>query len=549
MDTLKKQLERIQQQLAGLSASQKMLTASLLAIMVMTFLWWGRYAANTEMEDVFNQSLTGEDMQNIKRVLTTEGIRFEPAGDRIRVPSDKKDYAVAALAYAQVVPKNSSGSFDDFMGKISPFTPPQMGDKMINEFGQNRLAAIISLLPEVADANVIIDPSHERVVGGNVEPSASVSVRMKNGAAGDKHLAQAIATFVSGSNAQLRRSRVSVLIEGHPYTIRDADPNLPDGDADELLMRNETHYQEQVKEALSVYGNVVAVVHAKIDLVQSKQTETVVSTVISKPKSSETDSSKTTSAEPASGEPGAQSNTGASVPQPGAATAATGAATETEHNKDEFENFPNRKTVDSSKSPGEAKAISASISVPRNYFVQKLKEIDPSTKQPNPKDVEALFVKERDDIVGMVRNAIGIEDPKAVALVLGPDLPMLMATEATAAAGTSGGAGLGFSLTSHIREIAVGLLALLSLFMVSMMVKKSVPAPVIAAAVEIPEPPTLGGNFQIAGEVAEGGQTLDGMELDEDAVKAQQMVEQVSTMVKENPDAAANLVKRWLNRS
>ena len=39
---------------------------------------------------------------------------------------------------------------------------------------------------------------------------------------------------------------------------------------------------------------------------------------------------------------------------------------------------------------------------------------------------------------------------------------------------------------------------------------------------------------------------LDGMELDEDAVRAQQMLEQVSTMVEENPDAAANLVKRWL---
>ena len=50
MDLLKKQLEKIQQQLTGLSASQKMLTASLVAIMVMTFVFWGRYASNSEME-------------------------------------------------------------------------------------------------------------------------------------------------------------------------------------------------------------------------------------------------------------------------------------------------------------------------------------------------------------------------------------------------------------------------------------------------------------------------------------------------------------------
>ena len=100
-----------------------------------------------------------------------------------------------------------------------------------------------------------------------------------------------------------------------------------------------------------------------------------------------------------------------------------------------------------------------------------------------------------------------------------------------------------------MKEIAIGMLALVSLFMVSMMVKKSAPIPVVAAAVESPQTVTLGGNIDIVGEVSEGGQMLDGMELDEDAVKAQQMVEQVSTMVKENPDAAANMVKRWLNRS
>jgi flagellar biosynthesis/type III secretory pathway M-ring protein FliF/YscJ len=51
-----------------------------------------------------------------------------------------------------------------------------------------------------------------------------------------------------------------------------------------------------------------------------------------------------------------------------------------------------------------------------------------------------------------------------------------------------------------------------------------------------------------AAEVGESGQTLDGVELDEETVRAQQVVEQVSTLVKENPDTAANLIKRWMNR-
>ena len=69
MDLLKKQFDRIQQQLAGLNASQKMLTFSLLAIMVMTFLWWGKYAGTSEMEPVVNQALNADEMASMKRVL------------------------------------------------------------------------------------------------------------------------------------------------------------------------------------------------------------------------------------------------------------------------------------------------------------------------------------------------------------------------------------------------------------------------------------------------------------------------------------------------
>ena len=42
---------------------------------------------------------------------------------------------------------------------------------------------------------------------------------------------------------------------------------------------------------------------------------------------------------------------------------------------------------------------------------------------------------------------------------------------------------------------------------------------------------------------------LAGLELDDDAVRSEQVREQVATLVTENPDAAAALLKRWLNRA
>ena len=88
--------------------------------------------------------------------------------------------------------------------------------------------------------------------------------------------------------------------------------------------------------------------------------------------------------------------------------------------------------------------------------------------------------------------------------------------------------------------------------MVSMMVRKATPVLAVAQATApipmISPPPTEMGEG-VAGEAVSGGSLLDGMELDDEAVRSQQMLEQVSTLVKENPDAAATLVKRWLNRN
>ena len=97
--------------------------------------------------------------------------------------------------------------------------------------------------------------------------------------------------------------------------------------------------------------------------------------------------------------------------------------------------------------------------------------------------------------------------------------------------------------------MAVGVLAVVSLFMLMTIVKKGGPEPVLAMPDAPRETPRLATSEDVAGIVGDNNSLLDGMELDESAVKAQQMVEQVATMVKENPDAAASLVKRWLNRS
>src|SRR5919112_1120335 len=98
MDFLKGQLDKIQQQLGGLNASQKMLTGSLIAIMVMTLLWWGRYAGTSELESLLPQTaLTTDDITRINTELKRIGITAKVDGSAVLVPADKRLDALASL--------------------------------------------------------------------------------------------------------------------------------------------------------------------------------------------------------------------------------------------------------------------------------------------------------------------------------------------------------------------------------------------------------------------------------------------------------------------
>jgi flagellar biosynthesis/type III secretory pathway M-ring protein FliF/YscJ len=103
------------------------------------------------------------------------------------------------------------------------------------------------------------------------------------------------------------------------------------------------------------------------------------------------------------------------------------------------------------------------------------------------------------------------------------------------------------------KTAAVVALAAAALFLVGAMAKKGSMATVATSGpVRLPEAGAFGDLLGTIGEPppheAMGADPLlMGQEIAEDQLQAGQMVEQVQSLVKENPDAAASLVKRWMN--
>jgi flagellar biosynthesis/type III secretory pathway M-ring protein FliF/YscJ len=555
MDFLKAQLDRIQQQLAGLNASQKMLAACLVAIIVMTVAWWGRQAGSSEMAALFEEPLESSEAGRIKQLLAARGIRAEIGGDNlISVPAARLNEAFAELAVSEAMPKNPSINFDAFVKGINPFASQSMSDAHLIHFKQARLAEVIREFPGVRGAQVFIDPTQKFGMNGSgVEPSATVHIRSKDPRGITQALVDGAANLVMGAQAGLSWKRVTVMVNGTPRRV--SDPETRGNEAPDVLELRERYqqmYATRVTDLLMIPGLSVSVTFdLNGETVRRRSHIFDKSRSLSMPlETQEKTTERTGSFGIPGGEPGAQTNIGMSVGGQ-VATADQSTATETD-SRTKYENFPSDVVEESVRFAGLGVPRGAAVMVPRSHVVRVLKVGKKNPPEPDEAEIEAWFKRKLPELQRMVMSAVGLTSEEAVSMALYVDTPSQVPGDGgSSQPGGLSTASLAAVASTHSREIMLGGLAVVSLFMVSMMVRKGGPAIVaVPAGLQQSTPmPVLDASEQLAGEVSEGKSMLDAMELDEDAVRAQQMVDQVSAMVEDNPDAAAGLVKRWMSRT
>jgi flagellar biosynthesis/type III secretory pathway M-ring protein FliF/YscJ len=570
MELLKAQLARLQQQFNQLTASQKMLSVALVAIMVMTLTLWGRYAGQAEFEPVIDQDFAAEDLARITADLRGRQIPFTTQGARILVPADRKYEVLGDLVYQQLLPKDMSSAFNDiFLKNDNVLGSPDRSDRLHTEARQAMLAQVIKSFPKVRDATVLIDNTRKRSFDQPVNASASVYVHLKNGEKADNRLCNAAADVVCGAVAGLKRKDVKVVVDGVSRALADdsgEDGAFAGGTWMDTVRESEGYYAKQIYDHFAYCEGVLVHVSCrpKSESSETKETKYDAKGAISKEVDSETESSNSSGGGRGASDPGVAANTGSNkgmaIGDPGGA-AGDGSNT-TEHNRTKSENFVPRQESVKRDPAGSIAVTSASVALPRSFFVKAYKTETGTDKDPGPAVLDTFVKLQLEKLKAQVKACVSVQADDAVVVDTYPDLVPAVEAPTQAASGVS------LMLGSHAKEIALGALALVSLFMVSMMVRKSAPAVATSAgAVAVPEEapgqtvdaalakagmkPSLKFNLtpEEAAEVGEGGRTLDGVELDDETVRAQQVIDQVSAMVKENPDAAANLVKRWMSRS
>jgi flagellar biosynthesis/type III secretory pathway M-ring protein FliF/YscJ len=558
MDAFKAQFERIKQQLAALSATQKMLVAALVTVMVMTMMYWGKYAGSPEMVPVLDQTLTEDDIGPIQRQLELADVPYTLSAGKVMVPADRKLQILADLMYAEALPQDTHSAFDVMTRNMNPLSANSDHDAAYNHLKEMDLSQIISHYKGVAKATVIINPRIERHVEGSIEPSATVDIRTRGHLEDPRQMVRAAADGVAAAVSGLNPDRVKVIIDGISRKVSD-NP----ADSSELIdakAREESFLEQKIRDQFHIAGFTVSVC---CDIQNTTTHETSLEygkNLVTALKEQHEHTEETSTPNSSPRDVGVSPNTGANgIADIGGGAGAGGSEPSTSNISDtetRNDNFVPTTQKETSTPAGKPVVQSATVRVPQSYFVAVYKNNNPTVKDPPEADVKAFADGELAKIRKGVKNVVGLKNEDDLSVESYADLPddVAMAVSPSAPSETLS------SVSSHAKEIAVAALAIVSLFLMTSMVRKSTPTPILLPSfaggagimgngpVVASDGNVLGSGEALAGEVGATESALDGMELDAEDVRTQQMLDQVSTMVKENPDGAASLVKRWLSR-
>lgn len=551
MDALRRAWKTITDALGKMTVSQRLLLGSLAVIAVMVLFLVTQYAAQPRMVDLFAGAQG--DQQSAARILQVAGIPAQVVNGTIQVPPNRQSEAIAALAQQGSLPGDTTLLFRNLIDSQGMHLSKQQNDQLYAIALQNELARVITGFPGIRQASVLLDVPDARGLGRAVrKPTASATVFTTSGQALDQGTVDAVAELIAGARSGLTVRSVRVIDGSSRRQRRPTDPDevLPTTYL-EHAMAVETMVQHKLDDLLAYIPGRTIAVTAQVDVTRVNSEVNrffdLQQGTVSLP-SSENSKSMTQSSEARGVEPGTRANVRADLSSP-----SSGGGTGSEETNDQttFENHVGHKIDRISDPRGMPTHLAASINVPRSYIVGLMglaEDADPPTEQ----QVLARFDLAKADIEDSVKPHVvtltdsGEVQGEVVVSMIPVDVPAF-GGEAQQAGMLAGGGPLGSLLGGHTLDtIVLGVLGVLSLGMMFMMVRRAgkreeMPTPEEVVGI----PPQIASPEDLIGEADESDLAIDGIEVDDGVMKTSKMLEQVQSMMKDQPESAAKMVSRW----
>jgi len=560
MDQLRRYLARIQAQLAGLTVSQRLLIALLLVVMIGTIFFTVTLSAKPEMVVLIPQAMTPEEINQAEMALKGN-YDYQVSGDKILVPAEKAYEIRGKLFAQQALPKNTTVAFAELVKSNNPFMTDANSARQWNFATQETLTRMLRYFPYVEDGTVIISRGERSGLGRDAVPSsASVTVKVRNNEGLTSNQVVAIVDMIRGAVSGLKREDVHITDGQRVYHAPSGDTPM----ASDMLA-----FKKAIEESLAAklytmfsgYGDVKIAVNVVPDLSTRKTDEVRYEKPLKTPLQETSKESATSEGSAAPSEPGVKPNVGMGT-SGGSGQKSTSTTTDSTTNN--AVRFPETHVESVAPAGTEIKEMTASISMPRSYFVAIYRRQTHDQKA-DPEDLALKDVMDTQIKAAVLRakNAIGAKTDDQIRVDWFDDTIALHPMEA-AVAGTFANGSMTSFLALHAKQAVLGFLAVGVLGWMLMMVKRAVPG-TEGASVDgsvffggsggggkgkrKSEPGNMDVSEDVYGEAGSGEAVLTGIELDDDTLQSRKMIDEVSTMIKENPENAASLVKRWMSKN
>ena len=558
MQALRNTLELVRARLTGLPATAKLLAGSLLVIVALGLFLIAQWSATVTSVPF---AVTAAAYDEAKTFLANRGVAYEEINGRLLVPAERHAELLAGFA-EQGGGEGAGIDFEGMIGLDSPFDSTRQSETKKLIALQNVLARTIGGFRNVKSATVFISPKPATPLGASRHvQTASVHVTMRAGGLTQEQV-DSIAAMIAGTQAGLKPEIVAVTdgLQNYRTTFGRAGAG---GENLEQSLKIADAVQSRIATLLAAIEGVRIAVNPQVVTVERKRTKTEFRDGISVPISEQSQTSEMKGASQAR-EPGTVPNTGMQV----MSSAGGGSQSTTERSENRYlSQIPGTQETELDPT-GYATKIDVGVAIPWSYFVKVWKLRNPAqdgaeAKEPDEATLAPIRTEEIARITKLIEPLVAtdaVEDAKPGTVAISWFYDFADETPAPSIAanigdivlggGGGGGGGGGFSVSGGglIKPIGLGVLAIVSLFFMFNIAKKASVREQLPSAEELAGvPPMLesdGGD--IIGEADEATPALEGMELDDDSLRRQQMLDQLNELASRDPEELSGILRRWM---
>jgi flagellar biosynthesis/type III secretory pathway M-ring protein FliF/YscJ len=558
VQALRNTLELVRARLTGLPATAKLLAGSLLVIVALGLFLIAQWSATVTSVPF---AVTAAAYDEAKTFLANRGVAYEEINGRLLVPAERHAELLAGFA-EQGGGEGAGIDFEGMIGLDSPFDTTRQSETKKLIALQNVLARTIGGFRNVKSATVFISPKPATPLGASRHvQTASVHVTMRAGGLTQEQV-DSIAAMIAGTQAGLKPENVAVTdgLQNYRTTFGRAGAG---GENLEQSLKIADAVQSRIATLLAAIEGVRIAVNPQVVTVERKRTKTEFRDGISVPISEQSQTSEMKGASQAR-EPGTVPNTGMQV----MSNAGGGSQSTTERSENRYlSQIPGTQETELDPT-GYATKIDVGVAIPWSYFVKVWKLRNPAqdgaeAKEPDEATLAPIRTEEIARITKLIEPLVAtdaVEDAKPGTVAISWFYDFADETPAPSIAanigdivlggGGGGGGGGGFSVSGGglIKPIGLGVLAIVSLFFMFNIAKKASVREQLPSAEELAGvPPMLesdGGD--IIGEADEATPALEGMELDDDSLRRQQMLDQLNELASRDPEELSGILRRWM---